>query len=175
MGVKIVVKTKYDMKGLNNFIKRYPKQTKSGRVGHFGNVPHMFSRHLTYAALSYIQQKGEGNIPSRPYMKIALQSPAFVKKYNDIVKQIVEDRAKDITTKSIRLQIKELAIDLKKVMMGVIETSSGLARNAPSTIKLKGFDKPLVETGNLVNDIEYQLIQDTSNHPIGYDSHERAV
>ena len=180
MSLRVTIDSKFDMKGLHNLVKKYPKTQKTARVGHFDGTPHMFSRHLSYADLSYIQQlgteqNGKQHIPPRPYMKIALSSPAFCKRYNEVVKEIVQSRASGRATKAISIQIRKLAIELMEITKGVIQTSFGLVENADSTIEMKGSSIPLIETGNMISDIEYKLINDTSRHLTGYDPQERNV
>ena len=167
--IKTTVKIKENFKGLNKMVKDLKKQKDSvAEVGHFDGKPHPFDTSgITIAAISWLQQKGFDlpngrKVPSRPYMEIALESPAFVKAWNKAVMKIAfkETRVSKngkVRGVTISSELPKLAKLLRDIMMGVIQTSFGLDKNSDMTIALKGFDHPLIETGNLVNDIESRL------------------
>lgn len=172
--IRVSVKIKENLKGLKRLGKKLHEQKDMlAEVGHFDGHPHPFDTGgETIAGISLMQQQGfrlpnGSRVPARPYMLIALESPAFIKAYNNTVMKVAfgeakvskTGRVKNVTIKS---ELPKLAKLLKELTMGVIQTSLGLTRNSPITIATKGFDKPLVETGNLVNDIEFKLSKDVS-------------
>ena len=157
---KTKVKIKFDDKGLKDIGKKLHKQKDMVvDVGHFDGKIHDEEAKRTIADTSLANQQGftTGNgkeVPARPYMQIALESPAFMKEYEKVVMAI----AKGNTT--IAKELPKLGRLLRDIMMGVIQTSFNIAPNSPVTIALKGSDTPLIHTATLVNDIESRLSRD---------------
>lgn len=170
--IRISLKITENLKGLKKLGKKLATQKDAvAEVGHFDGHPHPFDTNgETIAAISLMQQQGfrlpnGRKVPARPYMLIALESPAFVKAYNEAVMKIAFGETRVSKTGKVRSvtissELPKLARLLREVTMGVIQTSFGLTRNSDITIARKGFDHPLVETGNLVNDIEFKLSKD---------------
>jgi len=159
---KTTVKIKSDLKGLKNLSKRLQKdQSLLAEVGHFGAKPHPTRVGNTIAGVSLINQMGytaeNGRVvPARPYMTIALQSLAYLKRYEQAVERIA------ISKSTIAVELPKLGKFLEEIMAGVIVASLGLAKIAQATIDKKGFDHPLMETGTLVNDIQSRIVNDVS-------------
>jgi len=83
-------------------------------------------------------------IPARPFMRLAAQS--IKKKGPDVTRKL----ARKIVDGKI--DIKQALAQLGMFMEGEIVNSiknGGWVRNAPSTIKKKGFDKPLIDTAQM--------------------------
>nr|NIQ05155.1 hypothetical protein [Candidatus Korarchaeota archaeon] len=144
--IRPTVKIKSDLKGLTKLRNVVKKQASMvADVGHFGNKQHNEDNE-SIAEISLINQQGTSKIPARPYMLIALESPAFLKEYNKSVERVATGKS------TITKELSNLSDALKQIMIGVIETSFNLVPNAPITIELKGSNRPLIDTGTLVSD-----------------------
>lgn len=144
MGVK-VTKT-----GLNN-LKRNIKSLNGATVdtGFFGGVPRRDG--FTNATIAMWQEYGveEVNIPERPFMSSTyLRNRNYKAQVRVIARDIL--LLKTSTSKSLNLLGKMIAKDMLNTLWNWHLTDS----NAPSTIKKKGFDYPLVETTTLANNIK---------------------
>lgn len=169
---KVKTKIKSDFKDFHKLTQKLLKQNGSiADVGHFDGKPHPFGKGETFAEISLINQQANEHSPARPYMVKALESPVFVKEYNKAVMRIAEGKS------TIAKELPKLATLLKEVMMGVIQVAGpGFARNSPETIERKGRDEPLIDTANLVNDIEIRLTKSVSIvNDVGIDKVARNV
>jgi hypothetical protein len=180
--IKVTTKIKTDLKGLNKLASRFKKDYDSvAHVGHFGGKYHT-DQGLTIAEVSYINQKGHGNVPDRPYMEIAMTSPAFMKAYQASQSRVAKELVRGSLVKGKRVstvvdhEVKLLAEILREVMVGVIEASTGLGVNSPKWAAEKGHNRPLMDTFTMVSDITSAFMRDLKvNHTIGVETVERGV
>lgn len=91
-------------------------------------------------------------IPARPFMRNAIannqdQWPALLAAALKQAKGDL-DKALDIAAEAIVGQVQEEIRNL------------GDPPNAPSTIRSKGFDKPLIDTGHMLNSVGYEVVSD---------------
>jgi len=123
--------------------KELKKIDKSYGVGF-----HKESRHFDgqfVAAIAAFQEFGTGNIPARPFMRQAIDSNL------DNLK-----RAYFIAMKSDNLRPRALEIVARKLLAGIQDQIISIKkpRNAKSTIRRKGFDNPLIETGLMLESVK---------------------
>ena len=87
--------------------------------------------------------------PPRPFFRamIASKSPAWGKRFAVVLKATNYN-----ADQALRLMGEGIAAQLKK---SILETNSPPL--AESTVKRKGFDKPLVDTGHMLNSIGYEV------------------
>lgn len=100
---------------------------------------------------------GSETIPPRPVLRIAAEKTisknagrlkAFL--HNIIVNPKGADRLETVLLTSLGQQS---VAEAKRI----IETGGELQHNAPATVKKKGFDKPLFETGELEKHLGYEV------------------
>ena len=115
--------------------KSSPESTYKAYVNEFGT--------MTTGILSSDKQS---TIPSRPFMQQSIP-----KMRENISKVLVGTKARNLDTK-LR--------NLGYTMADAIEKSAwdgSFVENAPYTIEKKGRDQPLIDTGDMVNDITSQV------------------
>lgn len=96
---------------------------------------------------------GTRHIPSRPFVRIA--SDENRKAWCDIA---VNEAGRIVDGNSSASQVLEkLGKRMKKDIKKVIGDKSKLAPNAPATIKRKGHDKPLIDTGLMKSKVNYRV------------------
>ena len=88
--IRTSIKIKENLKGLKKLGKKLITQKDMvAEVGHFDGHPHPFDTNgETIAGISLMNQQGTSSIPARPYMEVALESPVFVKAWNEAVMKI---------------------------------------------------------------------------------------
>lgn len=103
--------------------------------------------------IAFWNEYGTRRIPSRPFVRIA--SDENKNKWGNVasdgVGQIIERRIK--WRKCCGMVGEQMKGDIKKV----IGDKSKLAPNAPSTIRRKGHDKPLIETGLMKSKVDFRI------------------
>tara|TARA_R110000823_G_scaffold261418_10_gene382208 strand:- start:12934 stop:13446 length:513 start_codon:yes stop_codon:yes gene_type:complete len=156
--IRTTVKVKMDTKGFKKFSSAFKKQKDATvKVGHFGSKTHGEGPE-TIAGVSLINQQGNSKIPARPYMEYALSNPEFLKAYKKALARIAVGKS------TITKELPKLGEMLKEIMVRVIQLAGpGFQRNSAATIASKGVDTPLIETSELMADIESKLVRDTGN------------
>lgn len=96
---------------------------------------------------------GTSRIPERPFMRIAesKNSESWLKLAEGVAEKIVEGKFSE--EQGMELIGNRMVGDIQKV----IGDKSQLAPNAPSTIKRKKSDAPLIDTGNLRQSISFEV------------------
>ena len=93
------------------------------------------------------------NIPPRPYMRVglpvALRYRADKGAFDDLVRAVASG-------KQILTPLKIVGASVANTLEGVMEGWT-TPMNAPLTIELKGFNDPLVETHELIDNITYMV------------------
>tara|TARA_R110000803_G_scaffold13482_1_gene37867 strand:- start:15804 stop:16352 length:549 start_codon:yes stop_codon:yes gene_type:complete len=165
--IRFSIKTKENLKGLRHLGERLKKQKDMvAEVGHFGGKAHPFDTGgATIAGISLINQQGNSKIPARPYMVLALESPVFKKAWEKAVYGIAfgettVGKSGQVRGVTISSELPKLGRILRDIMMGIIQTNPWMKGNSAATIAKKGFDHPLIETANLVNDLESRISKD---------------
>lgn len=95
---------------------------------------------------------GTEHIPKRPFVDLAADRNNNWQKYVDEALGNVTDN-----NTSLRIEASKVGAIAVKDMKSIIENKEIPPPNKPSTIKKKGFDHPLVETGALLSKIKYKI------------------
>lgn len=102
------------------------------------------------AMIAAIQNFGGGNVPPRPFFSnmVAAKSPEWPKAIADLLVANDYDVEKtlNITGQAIAGQLRQSIIDTNAPPL------------APSTIRRKGFSKPLIDTSNMINSIDHEIV-----------------
>lgn len=109
---------------------------------------------LEYAA---INEFGQGHVPERSFLR-----STFDENRETIRKMMVQDvnRIIDGTYTEDKMLRRVGGFLSKKVRSKVEAGGEPFILNAPSTVRKKGFNKPLIETGNLLSSIGYRIDKD---------------
>jgi len=95
---------------------------------------------------------GTDTIPKRPFVDLAADRNNNWQKYVDEAYGNLVD--KDTSLKAEAGKVGDIAV---RDMKAIIENKEVPPPNKPSTIKKKGFDHPLIETGALLSKIKYKI------------------
>lgn len=133
----------------------------------FGALPGRYKDGPSFAEVLAWNHFGTETIPPRPVLRIAaenvLSSPEMKKHMQAYFRNIAEyakrgrtKDMKDAETKMLTALGQQIAAEAKRI----IERNSGeLQRNAPATVKKKGFDKPLSEGGEMIKKLSYEVVE----------------
>ena len=133
----------------------------------FGALPGVYKTGEKFSDVLAWNHYGTETIPPRPVLRIAaeniLSSPEMKKHMKAYFKNVMEyarrgrvQDLKDIETKMLTALGQQVAAEAKRI----IERNSGeLQHNAPATVKKKGFDKALYETGQLEKHLGYEVTE----------------
>lgn len=95
---------------------------------------------------------GTEHIPKRPFVDLAADRNNNWQKYVDeAIGNVIDSNT------SLIAEVGKVGAIAVKDMKSIIENKQILPMNAPKTIKKKGFDHPLLETGALVDAIKYKI------------------
>ena len=116
---------------------------------------------ITNAELMFIHTNGSEllNIPKRPTIEPTIEQnrDAIAKKIKKIVLDIV-----NTNTDNSDAELEKIGLWLVNKVRAKFG-SEELAPNAPSTIKAKGSDRPLIDTGQLRNSVTYVIRRENDN------------
>lgn len=104
------------------------------------------------AAVAYFNEFGTDHVPARPFMRQAIaknqdQWPKLLAASLKAAKGDLE-KALDMTAERIVAQIQQEIRTLQSPPL------------KPSTIAAKGFDKPLIDTGHMLNSVASEVVSD---------------
>lgn len=109
------------------------------------------SRGVSYVDIATWNEYGTRRIPARPFVRIA--SDDNRKKWGslagDCVGKVIDGKKPNVG--------KTMGEQMKKDIQKVFGDKSKLAPNAPSTVRKKGHDKPLIDTGKLKSVVNYRV------------------
>lgn len=105
---------------------------------------------ITVAEEAFYNSKGvpERNIPPRDYQKRVIDEN--MKQWRKVIR-------KGLKTSKTSVLLNKLGIDARDKTKAVI-SHFGEPRNAPSTVKVKGRNSPLVDFGDLLKSITYKVV-----------------
>lgn len=113
---------------------------------------------LTMAQLAEVMEYGaitgkKTHIPPRPMLRMTarLKSKDWVKQAGELSKEVTSGKLKGAAAHETLGML--IADDIK----GVMNTSSLFTPNAPSTVKRKGKNTPLIDTGELRDAVDYKV------------------
>lgn len=119
------------------------------------------NKYITNAELLFIQENGSvlNKIPSRPVLEMTIKYA-----YDHLLNKTLDRCLDGVLNKNwnrsdVETELKILGEDMKKYIYDLIYSNDGRVqpRNALSTIKAKGFDHPLFQTGQLAKSITTRL------------------
>ncbi len=113
---------------------------------------------LTMAQLAEVMEYGaitgkKTHIPPRPMLRMTarLKSKDWIKQAGELSKEVLSGKLKGASAYETLGML--IADDIK----GVMNTSSLFTPNAPSTVKRKGKNTPLIDTGELRDAVDYKV------------------
>ena len=114
---------------------------------------------IPVGAVAALMEFGTKNIPARPFMQVAFITNAA--KYKRLTRKIAEAAAngKDLT-KAVKVLGEAQVKDIKSS----ITDFDGEALK-PSTIKRKGHDKPLIDSGTMYDSVTYDVVPGRKGKP----------
>ena len=101
-----------------------------------------------------VHEFGNNHVPKRPWLSASIKQDKdfYQRSIRKVMKGGVEDNAK------IAEGMKALGeIAVKNVQSHVESNSIGMVPNAPSTIRQKGGDQPLVDTSHLLRQVDWKF------------------
>ena len=108
---------------------------------------------------------GTKNIPPRPAFRMGLESSMNTNKLlvesqmKNIAQRILTGRSSEIE-RSLTVLLTQIGRSAKAATQDMIKVGTVSPSNAPSTIAKKGFDHPLYETGTLLANVNYEVIDE---------------
>lgn len=115
---------------------------------------------ITNAELMFIHENGSPlrNLHARPVLQLTIED-ALKKLLPDTINRIYDGCFKNSWTKEqVKKELEKMCIRMQNTARNIIYKSNLLAPNAPSTIKAKGSDRPLLDTGQLARSITCRLV-----------------
>lgn len=119
------------------------------------NVPYLMIPYKQDGKLKFAKKKSV-NIPARPFLERTINTKGF--KWNSYFADLTQDmleghgNSETIMRSMGRLMVDDMRVQIK----GYIRP-----HNAPLTIANKGFDDTLIDTGKLLNSIDYRIARTT--------------
>jgi len=106
---------------------------------------------------------GTSTIPSRPFMRDAAD------KHKDQVMTFLEQQFAMLATGQTNAEgmMKSIGVYLVRLVQAEIRDGD-FEPNAPSTIKRKGSDHPLIDTGTMRQSVNYVISKDDKNGDVNY-------
>ena len=124
-------------------------QTKSFvTIGVHGNDNSRDGDEMNNAEIGALQEYGNDKIPPRPWLVPGMQS-GNAEYVEEVSKVIADGGSIDLALN----RVGNIAVGKVKEYMTELMTP----RNADSTIKKKGANNPLIDTGQLKNSVHYQI------------------
>lgn len=160
------IKTKLDTSGLEKLKGKLKKIERTEiEWGYFGGV-HSGSG-MTYAALAFLLEFGRpatadsGAIPARPAFRQSIQALRLTSGFDKVLAKAIGGYIRSSSEIAPDAFLKPcgayLAEHYASTMRNWVNIGTIYRHNAPMTIELKGFDQPFVETGELVQAVDYQI------------------
>lgn len=123
----------------------------------FGVKPAKYEDGTSLADVMTWNHYGTETIPPRPVLRIAAENvmsredikDALAVYFHNVVMN--PDDAKQLEKEMLR----KIGVQVIKEAKRIIEAGNELQHNAPATVKQKGFNKPLYETGLLLKNLGY--------------------
>lgn len=151
-------KIKIDISGFENKLKNIQKTLKKRvRVG----VLHAetYDNGATTADVASWNE-GDGDIRDNTPQRSVIGLPLEL--YREEIIEAGKDvlRKEGLTERGVKKALKEIGKTARDAIVSAFDNSADgkWAENAPSTVKRKGFNRPMVETGTLASNIEWEVI-----------------
>lgn len=150
------MKVTKDLSVWNNLKKGFIKASKDEvKVGWINSSYGPDNDNLHHAQVAQWVEEGVAsqNIPPRPFMRVGL---LVAMRYGSDKKAFEALALSVATGKQTLKPLKDLGIKVSGTLADVMEGWT-TPMNAPRTVDLKGFNDPLVETHELINEITYMV------------------
>ena len=114
---------------------------------------------VSNAELLYIHENGvpDHNIPPRPVLKPAIADPPTKEKIEKLMKQAAVEALVHGNRQKCEQNFHKAGMVGRDACKKWITDGSHLAPNSPVTIARKGSSLPLVDTGSMLNSIDYEV------------------
>lgn len=147
-----MITTKLDMKGLANLAKRMQtlQKTKT-KVGFFEDS--VYDDGMPVATVAAYNEFGTRFHPERPFIQETLQDKLTIKKIISVLKLAAQasiqgnGSARAIMATLGRIVAREIKITIANYP----------GSNSPRTVAAKGFDRPLYETGKMLESVKFKV------------------
>ena len=106
---------------------------------------------LTVAQVAAWNEFGTSDMPSRPFMRQTLSEN------QDKIKQLFDDAGKAVVKGAKADEVYNKIGVVAKAMMQDQIVNGKYKPNAPSTIRKKGSDRPLIDTGQMRQSVNYEI------------------
>lgn len=136
-------------------------QNDTEREGNLSNIFEKVTIGVTNAELLFIHENGSPmrNLPSRPVLQYTLEWAR--EQIDEIVDELIDGIFDGWTTSQVETHLKRFCVRIENYARRMIyDRDSRLAPNKPSTIRGKGSDLPLFDTGQLARSITAELIKE---------------
>ena len=146
VGAKVTDKDLGFKNRVRNLQKLNNKSVKAGVLEGSGNEDNGTS----LVDVAFYNEYGTSRIPARPFVRIASEKnqPTWANEAEKVVDKIVAGYDANFSI---------LGNTMKENIQAVIGDKNLLVPNAPSTIRRKGHDKPLIDTGKLKASINFEV------------------
>ncbi|WP_108574656.1 hypothetical protein [Pseudomonas sp. GV047] len=154
MTITTTVSTKLDMKGLTNLARRMATLAKlQPKVGFFEDK---YDDGMPVAQVAAWNEHGSRFHPERPFMKETVNS---AQTRQAMVRLLVKAAQASISGKGNARSIMAM---VGKLLVGEIKAtiSNYPGHNSLSTIEAKGFDRPLYDTGKMLESVKFMFAGD---------------
>lgn len=116
---------------------------------------------ITNAELMFIHEYGSPlrNLPARPVLQMTID---YTNKHllQKTIDKCINKYLSSFDEKDVETELKRLCMKMENYARKLIYNNDGrLVPNAPSTIRAKGYNHPLFQTGQLARSITCQLIK----------------
>ena len=124
----------------------------------FGVKPAKYEDGTRLADVMTWNHYGTETIPPRPVLRIAAEN---VMSNNEEIKKALNAYFKNILenpngqAEAEKEMLRKIGVQVIKEAKRIIESGNELQENAPGTVRKKGFNKPLYETGLLLKNLGY--------------------
>lgn len=158
--MKLTTTTQHIDRGLARIVKHFEtmRARKSYvKVGVLGKKDTRDSGEITNAQLASIHEYGLGNVPARPFLRPPFEQnkAAYLEILRDAFAAALKSKGPEGYKRALALVGQRLATDIKNY----VTTGEGVGPPlADSTIVRKGSSRPLVDTGQLIRSVDYEVI-----------------
>lgn len=166
ISVSTHIKTELDTSGLKRIREKFKRLEKSEiKWGFFGGEHS--TADMSYAALAYLLELGRPGtsdtnaIPPRPAFRQSIQSLRLSESFDKVLAKALGEYIKSSGQLSpdafLKASGEYAQEEYQFTMTNWINVGTVYRHNAPMTIDLKGKDQPFVDTGELVQNVSYQI------------------
>lgn len=137
---------------LKKLEKELAKITKQSVYVGFNEKSGAYDDGVTIAQIATFQQFGTSTIPARPFLTDTLEHR------RDEIMQLMQDGIAQVKagTQNAEQMLNTIGVAVKGMVQEEI-TDGDFVPNAPSTVKKKGSDKPLIDTGRMRQSVVYEV------------------